>query len=97
MLKLPNVVSLQNVSALFSIASHNISVHGKLTLNRGGRGEGGDIKMFEMSYFCGHVTTHFVNDCRCISYKNISRKLGAPFVIFDGLHIDSYGHKSRKT
>ena len=36
---LNNVVSLENVSDLFSIASHNISVHGKLTLNRG---EGGD-------------------------------------------------------
>ena len=44
-LPLNNVVSLQNVSDLFSIASdHNISCHGKPTLNRGGegRGEGGN-------------------------------------------------------
>ena len=97
---LNNVVSLQNISDLFSIASHNISiqwaleaihqgsltliltnsnanpnltlihpwwiassihlfVHGKATLNRGR--EGGDVKNCEMSYFHGHVSTHFVN------------------------------------
>ena len=42
-LPLNNVVLLQNVSDLLSIASRNISVHGKPTLKRGG-GEGGDIK-----------------------------------------------------
>ena len=35
-----NVVSLLNISDLFLIASHNISVHGKPTLDR----KGGDIK-----------------------------------------------------
>ena len=63
-LPLYNVVSLQNVSDSFSIASHNISAHGKPILNRGG----GDIKNCEMSYFCGHVTAHFVNDCSMHSF-----------------------------
>ena len=46
---------MSNFINLFSIASHNISVHGKPTLNRGGGGEGRDIKHCEMSYFCGHI------------------------------------------
>ena len=29
----------------------------------GGREEGGDIKNCETLYLCGHVTTHFGNDC----------------------------------
>ena len=93
-------IVVTNISDLFSIASHNISiqwaleaihqgsltliltnsnanpnltlihpwwiassihlfVHGKATLNRGR--EGGDVKNCEMSYFHGHVSTHFVN------------------------------------
>ena len=37
---LNNAVSVQNVGDLFLIASHNISVHGKPTLNREGKGRG---------------------------------------------------------
>ena len=29
-------------------------------------GKGEILKNCEMSYFCGHVSTHFVNDCMCI-------------------------------
>ena len=65
---LNNVVSPQNVSDLVSIACHNISIHGKPTLNRGGEG---DIKNCEMPYFYGHVTTHFVNECGRVPWRTV--------------------------
>ena len=78
---LNNVLSLQNVSDLFSIASHNISVHVKPTLNREGGGEGRGIKNSETSYFCGHVTTNFVNDCRCCARIIFQRDWQAPLKV----------------